>query len=179
MQPTIAQEIDSTSRPGALRRLVVGGAAAAVVLLGVTGCASSGDEEGTQPAPGVTSFQQGDFGDVPLPDRSDPVGTRSETDGVVTQTFAARDTTVDALIDFFDSQLPAAGWEPAEAYETENGIYRGDFTKDGRRLEVVIDQVPDLPEDETGGAQPVQFSLILNPDLEDNPVFTGTTQAGS
>ncbi len=56
--------------------------AGAVVVSVVLGACSPSDE-GSQPAPAVTTFGQGDFENLPLPPRSEPLGERSEEDGAV------------------------------------------------------------------------------------------------
>ena len=65
-----------------LRRSSVA-AAAGVLTMAALGCGSGEKQPAAQPVPEVTSFERGRFDDLPVFFRSDPLGPRSEKDGVV------------------------------------------------------------------------------------------------
>lgn len=119
----------SVERAG--RGVVIAGVAAMSVVF--ASCSPS--DEGTQPAPAVTTFEQGDFDDLPLPPRSEPVGERSEEDGVVSRSYAVRDTSPERVLAFYSEQLPAAAVvETPQAIGA--GTSRGRWLVDGRELTV-------------------------------------------
>lgn len=106
--------------------------------------ASSGDPET------VT----GDLGGVELFPGSEPVGSRSEEDGVVTQSFVAPAAAPAEVMSHFQNFVG----EPTGPVEDVGTALRAEFrTDDGRRLEV---SVTDLGADEQ---DQVQYSLVLHP----------------
>jgi hypothetical protein len=132
----------------------------ALALLALTGCGDAGQErEGTQPAPAVTTFEQGLFEDLPLFPRSDPIGPRSEKDGVVARSYTARGTTPERLVRYYEDNL--TGWrqvEPSRRFGTSS--YRAKWARDDWFLEVSSGASPAL--DDAGDAQ-VQYSVVLSP----------------
>lgn len=89
----------TTKRAGSLARALA--AAGVVVVLGA--CAPS--DEGTQPSPDVTTFEQGDFGDIPLLAGSEALSPLNEEGGVVARSFAIRNTTPEEVLEFYEEQL--------------------------------------------------------------------------
>ena len=140
--------------------LVAGAAAMSVVF---SSCSPS--DEGTQPAPAVTTFEQGDFEDLPLPPRSEPVGERSEEAGVVSRSYAVRDTSPERVLAFYSEQLPApAVLEPP--HDIGAGTFRGRWLLDGRELTVSATVEDTLEAVERFGEDVgviTQFSLSLAP----------------
>jgi hypothetical protein len=135
---------------------------ALVALLLVAACGDGGPPE-AQPAPGVSTFEVGRFEDLPLHPRSDPVGTRSETDGVTTQSFVTDGVTTRDVLEFYERVLPERGWVPIGQIErTGPDAHRGDWQQDGWSLQVSASDAAAL---DTGGqvADEVttQYSLIL------------------
>jgi len=140
-----------------LRRVVLVVMALSLVLAGCGRDRQS--REGTQPAPAVTTFEQGRFDDLPLFPRSDPIGPRSEKDGVVARSYTARGTTSERLLQFYEGNLP--GWrqvEPIRKFGTSS--YRAAWTRGNWLLEVSSGASPAF--DDAGDAQ-VQYSLVLRP----------------
>ena len=77
-----------------LRRPLVGGHAfflttSVLFVLILSGCAAGEADPVAQPAPGVTTFQEGRFDDIPKFPRSEPLGPRHEKDGVVARSYKA------------------------------------------------------------------------------------------
>lgn len=133
-------------------------ALAAVLALG--GCSDREEQrEGTQPAPAVTTFEQGRFDDLPLAPRSDPVGPRSEKEGVVTRSFSAKGTTPEQVLRFYEQNL--TGWRQLEpVHEVGTSSYRATWAQGEWLLEVSSGRAPAL--DAPLEAQ-VQYSLVLRP----------------
>lgn len=149
-------------------------AAGLALVAGIGLGACSDNESGTQPAPDVSTFQQGDFGDIPLPGSTEQIGERTETDGVVTASYSVDMRTGGQLAEWFDRELAERGWQTAVVpQETAEALWRADWVKDGRRLELSTASygTADLEAGEL-----LQFSLTLSPDTENSPVFTGDTE---
>ncbi len=125
--------------------------------------ACSPSDEGTQPAPAVTTFGQGDFENLPLPPRSEPLGERSEEDGVVARSYAVRDTSPERVLAFYSQQLPApAVVEPP--HDIGAGTFRGRWLLDGRELTVsatVDDTLEAIARFGDDAGVITQFSLSL------------------
>ena len=149
------------------RRSSLALAGAVFVSLAVAGCAPS--DEGTQPAPAVTTFEQGDFANVPLPPRAEPVSNRSEEAGVVARSFAVRDTSPEAVLEFYREQLPATNVVEAP-HEIGVNSFRGRWLVDGRELTVSATVADTLDAIETFGDDVgviTQLSLSLAPRQDD------------
>lgn len=144
----------------------------AVVLVGCGDDEEGAPEDEPQPAPEVTEFSQGLFDEIPLPPGSHEIGPREETDGTVTATWTTTDVTPEQVMEFYERELPPLGWDLLEdAREIGNGIWQSDWARENRRLEVVAsfaEEAAQAAPGEAKGSQ-MQFSLILSPDLEENP----------
>lgn len=134
------------------------------LALAATGCGEVESRQGTQPAPGVTTFEQGAFDDIPRFPRSEPLGSRSEKAGIVAQSFRAFGATPRAVLEYYVSSLP--GWDQVEPItQTGTTDFRARWAKDGWALLVTSAPAPttsdgnpaDAPEPRT------QYSLTLSP----------------
>lgn len=143
------------ARLSALRK-----ALGATLLVGSLAAACGDGTEGTQPAPGVSSFEQGRFDDLPLPAEAEPVGSRSEQEGVVTRSYEVPDLLPVDIIDFYEQALDQQGWTLVQIEELPQGV-RGDWAIDGYDLRVSANEAPglDVPGSEPG----TQLSLVLSP----------------
>ncbi len=126
-------------------------------------CAPRGEEPATQPAPDVTTFEQGVFDDLPQFPRSDPVGPRTEKDGVVARSYRARGTSPDQVLEFYREALD--GWNMVTPIERLGvGTVRAEWIRKDYRLLVSAtrERTLDAPDD---AANPVvsQYSLTLHP----------------
>lgn len=140
--------------------LVVAGAA---VMLAGPACGGDGeDREGTQPAPDVTTFEQGRFDELPVFPRSDPFGPRSEKDGVVARSYRATSADPGQIIDFYARELAGRGWRMAEPVFRSDAESRGDWVLDDYRLEVSATRVDD-DRNPTSADAVAQYSLVLRP----------------
>ena len=126
------------------------------------GCGSDVPDRSAQPAPDVTTFEDGAFEQLPLYPDSEPIGAQSEKDGVVTRSYKVKDVTVDMIIAFYEERLQAAGWERAEPVLRENTQSRADFVNDDHRLELSAQDIRG-PEDPPSDQHVVQYSLVLHP----------------
>jgi hypothetical protein len=129
----------------------------------LSACGSADEREGTQPAPGVTTFEQGRFDDLPLLPDSDPLGPRHEQDGIVTRSYRTTGVTPEGVIDFYDRELSAAGWRMVEPEFREDTESRADWVVDEWRLEVSATQIDDR-QNASSDRFTVQYSLVLRPD---------------
>lgn len=135
----------------------------ALLLLGACGDgggAGTGPE--AQPAPGVTTFEEGDFDGIPLPPRSTPVSERVEEDGVVSQSFEVRNLPPEELLEFYTDAL-----EEHEVLEGPEeigvGTTRGRWEVDRREL-TVVGQTAETLDDNPGAPEVLtQLSLSLRP----------------
>lgn len=118
------------------------------------------DDEGAQPAPPVSTFEQGQFDDLPLPTDAEPVGPRSEQDGIVTRSYEVQGMVPRDVIDFYEQTLEEQGWSAVEIEEMREG-YRGDWTTEEWNLRVSANEARGLAED--SGEPTTQISLVLSP----------------
>lgn len=139
--------------------------AVAALLLGACGDGNGGgggSSPEAQPAPGVTTFAEGDFEGIPLPGRSTPVSERVEEDGVVTQSFEVRNSPPEGLLDFYVEAL-AEHEVLEEPEEIGVGTRRGRWDVDGREL-TVVGQLAETLDDNPGAPEVLtQLSLSLRP----------------
>ncbi len=130
-----------------------------LVLVALAGCSDREEREGAQPAPDVTTFEQGRFDDLPLAPRSDPVGLRSEKEGVVSRSYTAKGTTPEQVLRFYEQNLQ--GWRQVEpVHQVGTSTYRGTWAEGEWLLEVSAGTAPtvdDRPEVQA------QYSLVLRP----------------
>ena len=148
---------DTGTRPSRLGR-----AMASTLLVGalVAACEDGDGDEGTQPAPGVSSFEQGRFDDLPLPTEAEPVGLRSEQEGIVTRSYEVPDMLPADVIEFYEQALDEQGWTVRQIEELPQGV-RGDWEIEGYDLRVSANEAPGL---DAPGSQPgTQLSLVLSP----------------
>ena len=144
-------------------RLCVG-AMAFLVGLGPVACARNGPDEGTQPAPAVTTLEQGPFDNLPQFPRSEPVGPRSEKDGVVARSYKATGASPQQVLDFYRDGLPPQ-WKmvaPIEKLGVET--FQADWVDESYRLRVSATREK-LLDSEDEGVDPTvsQYSLTLHP----------------
>ena len=137
-------------------------AVAAIALAGA-GCTPS--DEGTQPRPDVTTFAQGDFGDIPRLPRSEAWTPPNEEDGNVARSYVVRNTAPEDVLGFYEEQL--ADFELVEEPASIGAnTFRGRWRLDTERVLTVsatlannLGDVPDIPDSE----QATQYSLSLSP----------------
>jgi hypothetical protein len=151
---------------GARRLRHVGTTAALACLLAVAGC---GDDDGTtpeaQPAPDATTFEEGDFEDLPLPPLAEPFGERSEEDGIVTRSFVIRNRTPEDVMTFYETELSEAQVVTAPEQSGADTLRAEWLLDDGRTLLVTSLPAPTAEGDEVEDADVVtQFSLTLRPE---------------
>lgn len=143
----------------------------ALMVLAVTAC-GDGDGDGTraQPSPDGTAFVGGSFGDIPVPPLADPLGPEIvEDDGTVGRSYAVRDRTPRATMDFY---VKALADEPMitdvhdVAEEGGATVLRGEWLFDDRRLRVTVQPAPTVEGSagEREADQVVQLSLLLFPE---------------
>ena len=151
------------SRPS--RRSLHMAMAAAMTSAVLLGCGGDGDPLETQPAPDVSTFEAGRFDDLPLHPRSDAIGTRSEEDGVITQSYGTRGATTREVLAFYEDVLPDRGWtQVGQVEETGTAAHQGDWSSEGWSLRV---SATDGSQLEFGGESSnevlTQYSLVLTP----------------
>ena len=159
------------ARPLALLATLLG----AAMVMALAGC-SSGEDEAV-PSPGGTMFAEGDLSEVPLPTGAIPIGPRSEDEGVVSRSYGVENLPPNEIAVRMDTDLRAAGWEELLAFE-ESGrqVYRGEYAKDERRLEVALSPGAGLSEEgptaSSTEVEGTQIALVLHPDLTGAPTYT-------
>lgn len=167
MNPSGKRHPTTTFDPRPARRRSWLGAVSFAAMAVLAACGDDPANPAAQPAPAVTTFEQGGFDDIPLPVKSEPLGPRSETGGVVTRSYDVRGTTPQAVLSFYADALENDGWVPVGAVE-QLGVdtYRGDWTntESQAQLRVSATDAPALGGDEDRGASVLtQYSLTLTP----------------
>jgi hypothetical protein len=135
--------------------------AVALLVLAVTACGASGDEENeAQPERGG-GFVQGEFDDIPRHPGSDQIQAATETDEVVTASYVVETAQPRTVLRFYDQTLPNEGWTTTEApVEAGRDVWRGTWRRDGDRLEVSASPAEGL--EDGNFANPTQYSLVLH-----------------
>jgi hypothetical protein len=154
-----------------MHRVWISAATVATLAIAVTffvaACGDDATERaGTQPAPGVSTFEQGSFDDLPIYPRSDPIGPRSEKNGVVARSFVTHGATAEGIVTWYANTLKAKGWEAAGgAEQVGESTWRADFRKSGSKLRVSSAPAPTVEKESAGSGDvhDVQFSLTLRP----------------
>lgn len=140
-------------------RLVVG-----VLAATLASCGEREERAETQPAPNVTTFEQGAFDDIPLFPRSEPVGPRSEKEGVVARSYRARGATPQGVLEYYRDALDERRWElVGDIEELGVGTYQADWVSGDRRLRVSATREPALGGEAPSDQVVVQYSLTLRP----------------
>ena len=131
--------------------------------LAVAGCGRDEAREGTQPAPGTNTFEQGVFDDLPRFPRSEPLGPRTEEAGTVSQSFRAEGVTPEGVLDYYETALE--GWEPVPEAARTAAPFRQRWARDDWTLVVSASEAPALPDQTPTASGPVatQYSLVLSP----------------
>ena len=145
--------------PQIRRALVVATGLLAVFL---TGCREAGPV--AQPAPGVTTFEEGRFDDLPQYPRSEPLGPRTEKRGVVARSYNVPGASPEQVLDFYRDALQAR-WSMVTPVEKLGvGTFRADWVDEDYRLRVTATQEGDvLNQDDPSRNVVVQYSLTLHP----------------
>ena len=138
--------------------------AAVLLSLILAGCGSRDADPAAQPAPGVTTFEQGRFDNLPQYPRSEPFGPRSEKDGVVARSFKVKGATPDQIMNFYRDSLKDR-WTMVTGVEKLGvGTLRADWRDGEFRLRVSATRESELDDrDDAGTSAVAQYSLTLNP----------------
>ncbi len=148
-------------RPRIRCGLVVATGLLAVVL---AGCGSRDADPATQPAPGVTTFEEGRFDNLPQYPRSEPLGPRTEKRGVVARSYKAPGASPEQVLDFYRDAL-AARWSMVSPVEKLGvGTFGADWVGEDFRLRVTATREGDvLSQDDASRTVAAQYSLTLHP----------------
>lgn len=141
--------------------LVTGTVLLAVVL---AGCGGGTADPVAQPAPGVSTFEEGRFDDIPQFPRSEPLGPRHEKDGVVARSYKAPGASPDQVLDFYGDALRER-WNMITGVEKLGvGTLRADWVNDDYLLRVSATREAMLDSEEGASETAVaQYSLTLHP----------------
>ncbi len=144
------------------RRLVLLPAAALMVLL--VGCRADDSNPRAQSTPGVTTFEQGRFDDLPQFPRSQPLSARAEERGVIARSYKATGASPQQVMEFYRDAL-GQRWTMVTGIEKLGvGTFRADWVGEDYRLRVSATAEPEL-DSRNDASQTVvtQYSLTLNP----------------
>ncbi len=153
---------ENTSRDRA-RRLVLLPATAllAVVLIG---CRPGDPDPVAQPAPDVTTFEQGRFDDLPQFPRSQPLSERAEERGVIARSYKATGASPQQVMEFYRDAL-GQRWTMVTGIEKLGvGTLRADWVGEKYRLRVSATTESELDSPNDASETVVtQYSLTLHP----------------
>ena len=130
----------------------------------LVGCASDEPDPVTQPAPGVTTFEEGRFDDLPQYPGSEPLGPRSEEHGVVARSYKVTGVVPEQVLDFYRGALEEQ-WSMITPVEKLGiGTLRADWVGEDYRLRVSATREPELDNpDDPANKVVSQYSLTLHP----------------
>jgi hypothetical protein len=134
----------------------------AAPLAVAVGCGGGSDD--AQPRPDVTTFEDGQFDDVPLVPESDPVTPANQEAEVDARSYEVRNRTPAEVLQFYEQQLglPMVG----EIENIGNDTFRGRWEfPDGRTLTVSATPGETLEGGDNSAASQffTQYSLVLAP----------------
>jgi hypothetical protein len=149
-----------------------------VLLLGVLfAAASCGSDDGGETAPPLSGgpvYASGELSDVPLPAGASESQAPAEADGAIAAAYVVPELPPVEVVSRMGTLLADARWEELEPF-TEAGerVFRGEFAREGRRLEVMVVVVPDATTEGAvvSGVQVPgsEIGLVLHPDLTGAP----------
>ena len=139
-------------------------AAAVLMSLVLAGCGARDPDPVAQPAPGVTTFEEGRFDDLPQYPRSEPLGPRQEKDDVVARSFKVKGASPDQILNFYRDALKDR-WRMETGVEKLGvGTLRADWVNDEYRLRVSATRESELDDRDNAATSAVaQYSITLNP----------------
>lgn len=136
----------------------------ALVLLGIValgGCSAAGGFTADQPAPGnVPRLEPGELTGLPKPGGAAPFGPPAETGTTVTQSFKVTGLAPGDVLGFYADALPAQGWVVSTPSGGSGDVWRGQWARSGRILQVTAE--PDVDDDATAPAPMSQLDLALS-----------------
>lgn len=142
--------------PRHLRIVSMTAALSGILTVFGTGCKDDSPSAGVDPAPVAGSFAPSDFVGLPKPAGAQPFADPVIDRSGVTQSFEVSGSTPEQILEFYDTQLAAAGWEPSVASaELGEGEWQGEWLHQDQTL-----QVSATPEDANGTAS--QLDLVLS-----------------
>lgn len=113
-----------------------------------------------RPTAGETAFAS-EFDDLPRHPRSEPLGERTEKDGVTARSFKVTGATPEEVLEWYLGNL--RGWQLREQPAAiGQGTYRGRWARGAHFLVVSASEAPTLSS-EAGDDAPAQYSLSLEP----------------
>lgn len=149
--------------PTAGRRTVAFVALALALAIGACGSDRDGGGPSAQPTPDATTFQPGQFDDLPVFPRSEPLGPRNDENGSVSRSFVALGTNPEAILRYYRGAL-GEEWRLMHEFERlGQGTYRADWTDGQWRLRISATEEPSVDIDNASRETTVQYSLHLHP----------------
>lgn len=148
---------------GVTRRAFILAAAAGLTAL-LVGCGGQDSDPAAQPAPGVTTFVPGVFDDLPQFPRAEPLGPRTEKDGVVARSYKAPGASPEQILNFYRDALKER-WRMLTPVERLGvGTLRADWVSDSHRLRVSATTESGLDSRNDASVTFVsQYNLTLHP----------------
>ncbi len=155
---------ENTSRDRDRARRIVLLPAAALVMILLVGCQRGDADPVAQPAPDVTTFEQGRFDDLPQFPRSEPVSARAEERGVIARSYKATGASPQQVMDFYRQAL-GDRWRMVSGIEKLGvGTLRADWVDEDYRLRVSATTESGLDSrNDASETFVTQYSLTLNP----------------
>ncbi len=130
----------------------------------LVGCQRGDADPVAQPAPDVTTFEQGRFDDLPQFPRSEPVSARAEERGVIARSYKATGASPQQVMDFYRQAL-GDRWRMVSGIEKLGvGTLRADWVDEDYRLRVSATTESGLDSrNDASETFVTQYSLTLNP----------------
>lgn len=152
-------------RGGAARRLRSAVAPVAIAAALAAGCGPRDPDPATQPAPDVTTFEQGRFDDLPTFPRSEPLGPRTEEAGVISRSYRASGASPEQVLEYYRDTLNDRWQMVTEIERLGAGTFRADWVSEDHRLRVSATGEELLQDDDDAAADRAvsQYSLNLRP----------------
>lgn len=139
-------------------------AGAALAMIVLVGCRQGDPDPVAQPAPDVTTFEQGRFDDLPQFPRSEPVSARAEERGVIARSYKATGASPQQVMEFYREAL-GDPWSMVSGIEKLGvGTLRADWVGEDYRLRVSATTESGLDSrNDASETFVTQYSLTLNP----------------
>lgn len=136
---------------------------AAALAVAISGCGDGDDGPEAQPVPGASTFQEGNFDQLPRFPGAEGVEEPVVERDVTTQSFTTESATPGRVMDYYERELDEAGWRAAEPPQRIGAerTYRGVWQKGDQEL--VVSATTFAGFDDPGGGRTTQYSLSLGP----------------
>ena len=147
-----------------MRRIPLSTLLVAVALSAGTACSATGGFADDQPSSQGSHLEAGELAALPLPGGTAPFGAPTQQDGTVTRSFKVTALAPADVLQFYAEALPDRGWAVSAPPAERGDVWRGQWARNDRLLQVTAEPDVDDGTDTGDGAPTSQLDLELRAD---------------